>query len=193
MTIATTPNRIATLARQLDPVFHIQDLARLWDIEKTNTLYTILKRYAQQGVLFRIYKGFYSLLPIDRLDPLFLGIRALHEYAYVSCESVLVAEGLMTQIIHHHTLISSRSCRLQIGGHSYVSRQLKDQFLYNPAGIIEKNGILMATKERAVADALYFNPMFYFDGINGIDFSKVHSLQKEIGYPLTNIANATAA
>src|SRR3989339_2173792 len=165
-------NKIAVLARQPDSIFHIQDLARLWNIEKMGTLYTILKRYTQQGILFRIYKGFYSLLPIDRLDPLFLGTKALHEYAYVSCESILVAEGLMTQIIHHHTLTSSHSRRFQIGKHSYVSRQLQDKFLYNPAGIIEKNGILMATKERAIADALYFNPMFYFDGIGQVDFSK---------------------
>lgn len=191
--MTTASNKIAILARQPDSIFHIQDLARLWNIEKMATLYTILKRYTQQGILFRIYKGFYSLLPIDRLDPLFLGIKSLHEYAYVSCESILVAEGLMTQIIHHNTLISSHSCRFQIGEHSYVSRQLQDQFLYNPAGIIEKNGILMATKERAIADALYFNPMFYFDGINRIDFSKVLSLQKEIGYPLTHIHNATTA
>ncbi|MFA6917891.1 MAG: hypothetical protein WC285_03605 [Candidatus Gracilibacteria bacterium] len=191
--MTTASNKIAILARQPDSIFHVQDLARLWGIEKMDTLYTILKRYTQQGILFRIYKGFYSLLPIDRLDPLFLGIKALHEYAYVSTESVLVAEGLMAQIIHNHTLISSHSRRFQIGKHYFISRQLQDKFLYNPAGIIEKNGILMATKERAIADLLYFNPMFYFDGINEIDFSKVLSLQQEIGYPLTPIHNATTA
>lgn len=191
--MTNTSNKIAILARQPDPIFHVQDLARLWNIEKKDTLYTTLKRYTKQGILFRIYKGFYSLSAIDRLDPLLLGIKAIHGYAYVSTESILSAEGFMMQIIHHHTLISSHSRQFKIGEHSFISRQLQDRFLYNPAGIVEKNGILMATKERAVADMLYFNPVFYFDGIDRIDFSKVRSLQKEIGYPLTRIHNASAA
>ncbi|MFA5855013.1 MAG: hypothetical protein WC846_01840 [Candidatus Gracilibacteria bacterium] len=184
-------NRIAVLARQNHPIFHVKDLANLWNIKSINTLYVLLKRYAARGLLFRIYKGFYSFLPPEKLDPLLLGVKALHSYAYVSTETVLVEEGLMMQMTYGHTLISSHSCHFKIGPYSFKSRKLKDNYLYNPAGIFEENGILKATPERAVADLLYFNPKAYFDGMHLVDFKKVRSIQKEIGYPLMPLKNAT--
>lgn len=183
-------DRIAILARQPHPVFHARDLARLWEIKKPNTLYTLLKRYTQRGVLFRIYKGLYSLYPIEKLDPLLLGIKALHGFAYISTETILVQAGIMSQVGYAYTLISASSRHFQIGPHCFKSRQLQDQYLYNPAGVIEENGILKATIERAALDLLYFNPKAYFDGRAKIDAQKFLTLQKEIGYPLTPLFNA---
>lgn len=184
-------DRIAMLARQSHPIFHTDDLARLWNIENRNTLYTMLKRYTRRGLLFRVYKGLYSFIPIEKIDPLLLGVKALHSYAYVSTETVLVREGLIAQMVYNCTLISSYSRHFQIGPYHFKSRKLKDEYLYNSSGIVEKNGILMATPERAVADLLYFNPRAYFDGINVIDFDRVRDLQKEIGYPLTPASHAS--
>ncbi len=183
-------DRIAILARQNYPIFHTKDLARLWNIKNTNTLYTTLKRYTGRGLLFRIYKGLYSLLPIEKLDPLLLGVKALHSYAYVSTETVLAKEGIINQIIYNYTLISSHSRHFQIGPHEFKSRKLKDEYLYNSAGIFEEDGVLKATLERAVADLLYFNPKAYFDGMKMVDFDKVRHLQEEIGYPVTPVSHA---
>lgn len=185
-------DRIVILARQPYPIFHTRDLARLWDIKNLNTLYTLLKRYTKKGILFRIYKGLYSLRELKNLDPMLLGVKALHDYAYVSTETILVEKGIMNQIIHNYTLISGHSRRFQIGQHSFVSRQMNDKFLYNTAGIIHENGMMKATLERAVADLLYFNPKAYFDGMKLIDFNKVRALQKEIGYPLTSISDVAS-
>lgn len=179
-------NRIALLAREPQPLFHSQDLARLWDIKNTNTLYTLLKRYTQKGVLFRIYNGLYSLFPEEKLDPILIGLKALHSYAYVSTETILVEAGLMMQIIYKDTFVSKISRNFHVGSHYFKSRQLADKYLYNPAGIIETNGILKATPMRALADMLYFNSKFYLDGIERIDFKELNELQKEIGYPITN-------
>jgi len=44
------------------------------------------------------------------------------------------------------------------------------------------NEINTASLERAVADILYFNPTYYFDAHNIIDWTKVKNIQKEIGY-----------
>jgi len=41
----------------------------------------------------------------------------------------------------------------------------------------------MATLERAAADMLYFNPKYHFDVRESIDFKKVETIQKEVGYP----------
>ncbi|MFA5871922.1 MAG: hypothetical protein WC858_04365 [Parcubacteria group bacterium] len=177
--------RFAQLARMRETVFHARDLANLWGISNNNTLYTTLKRYAERGLLFRIYKGLYSIFPAGEIDPLFLGVKALHEYAYVSTETILMEAGVIAQKINWITLVSSKSKKFSAGGNAYLSRHLADKFLFNPTGIENKGGVFLARPERAAADLLYFNPSAYLDGANLLDWKKVKIIQKEIGYPLT--------
>jgi predicted transcriptional regulator of viral defense system len=177
--------RFALLAQAGERVFHARDLANLWQIKDNNTLYTTLKRYVQRGLLFRVYKGLYSLVPADKIDPQILGLKALHEYAYISTETVLIEAGIIQQNIDWITLVSAKSKKFSVGENNYWSRQLADKFLFNSVGIIERNGILVASLERAVADLLYFNPNAYFDGSNLIDWQKVKKIQRELGYKLT--------
>jgi len=174
--------RFADLARMGETVFHARDLANLWRIENNNTLYTTLKRYFRRGLLFRIYKGLYSLKPVGEIDPLLLGAKALHRYAYVSTETILAEAGLIQQKINRITFVSAKSIKFSIGDNGYQSRQLADKFLFHPAGIVKKDGIFIATPERAVADLLYFNPQAFFDAAHLIGWRKVKRIQKEIGY-----------
>jgi len=178
-------DKFAKIARLGEILFHVQDLASLWQIKNSNTLYTLLKRYRKKGLLFRIYKGFYSIKPLEQIDPIKLGIKALRGFAYVSVETALARAGIIQQNIYGITLVSARSKKFSISGNHYYSRRLKDMYLYQPAGIINENGVKTATVERAVADLLYFNPKAYFDAARLIDWKKVKKIQKEIGYPLT--------
>jgi len=66
---------------------------------------------------------------------------------------------------------------------SFRFRKLKDEYLYNPVGIINQSGNFVATTERAVADMLYFNPRYHFDFPENIDFEKVKRIQEDVGYP----------
>ena len=136
--------------------------------------------------LFRIFKGFYALVPAGEIDPLFLGVKALHEYGYVSTETVLMEAGVIAQKINWITLVSAKSKKFSAGGNDYWSRHLADKFLFNSAGIDGKDGVFFAQPERAAADLLYFNPNAYLDGANTLDWKKVRKLQKKIGYPLTS-------
>lgn len=178
--------RIAILARQSCPLFHTKDLAVLWNITNPNTLYTILKRYTKKNLLYRIYKGLYSLITPQDLDPLLLGTKAVHEYVYVSTETVLIQAGLVAQMMYDMTLISSKSCKFSIIGRNYVVRKLNNKFLFIPTGIYEKNGVKIATVDRAIADLLYFNPRVIIDGKRLIDMKKLQEIQKAVGYPLTH-------
>lgn len=181
----TILHRFAKIAVLNEAIFHIDDLANLWGIKNENTLHTTLKRYVKQGLLFRIYRGFYSIKPVDKLDPYLLGLKAIYGHGYISTETVLISSGIIQQSIGEITLISSKSIRFSIGGNNYRSRMLADKYLYNPAGIKEKNGIKIASMERAIADLLYFNPKTYFDAGNLINWKKVKKIQKEIGYDFT--------
>jgi hypothetical protein len=164
-------------------IYHTNDLAILWNIANKNTLYTTIKRYVQKGVLIPIFKGLYSTVPISDLNPLELGRAIIHRYTYLTTESVLAQAGIITQVTYAYTFASSLSKKATVGSFSFLFRRLKDEYLYNPAGILNKDGNFVATTERAVADMIYFNPKYHFDFSGSIDFEKVRRLQKEIGYP----------
>ena len=183
---SVSARRFADLAKAGELIFHSKDLANLWHIKNSNTLHTTLKRYAQQGLITRIYKGLYSLKPLDQLNPIVVGIKALHSYSYISTETVLAQAGIIQQHIPYITLVSSTSKHFSIGDYSYRSRKLADKFLYQEIGIEKIDGIKIATPERAVADLLYFNPQAHFDNRKAIDWKKVKLLQQKTGYHLTN-------
>jgi len=173
-------NELIKLDRKL---YHSNDLALLWDITNKNTLYTTIKRYVQKGVLVPIYKGLYSTVPLTQLNPLELGKAIIHRYAYLSTESVLAQAGIIAQAVYSYTFVSDLPKKVTVGSTSFLFRQLKLEFLFNPTGILNQNGVFMATPERAAADLLYFNPRYHFDMPASIDFDKVKLIQKEIGYP----------
>ncbi|MFA4890764.1 MAG: hypothetical protein WC604_00175 [Candidatus Gracilibacteria bacterium] len=178
-----TAHRVALLAKKGEKIFHIDDLANLWNIQNRNTLRVTLKRYVEKGLFYRIYRGFYSLVPIDELDPAFVGAKAIHQFCYLSTETVLRWEGYILQSIGYFTFVGSKTLRLVIGGQEFKSRQLDEKYLYNPEGVSLRDGMKIATVERAICDMLYFNPNYHFD--RSIDWQKIRSMQKKIGYPLT--------
>lgn len=170
--------RIDRLLKLNEKLFHTQDLALIWGIKNKNTLYTTIKRYVQKGILIPIHKGFYSTVSLEKIDPVRLGIGYLHTFAYLSCESVLIKEGVIFQKENYITLVSSVSKKFSIGGHNFLVRKMKDEFLYNDCGIEEKEGIKTASLERAVVDILYFNPNYYFDNPRKINWKKVKKIEK---------------
>ena len=174
--------RIDTLLKLKEKLFHTNDLSLLWGITNKNTLYTTIKRYVQKGILVPVHKGFYSTVSLDQIDPFKLAVGYLHRFAYVSCETVLIREGIIFQKENYLTLISSISKKFSINNYSYLVRQLKDNYLYHDRGIDNVNGVMMASVERAVSDLLYFNPNYYFDNKKKINRKKVREIQKVIGY-----------
>lgn len=175
--------KMQTLLSQSQNIFHTQDLAVLWGTHNKNTLYTTIKRYSDHRILHPLQKGMYATLPPEKLRPFDVGLKALHQYGYVSCETILQQHGLMNALVSDIMLISARSQRFTIGPYSYHCRQLKDAFLFNPVGIEKHASVLQASLLRAIADMLYFNPSMHFDA--PIDWSAVRVLQQQIGYPMT--------
>ena len=171
-------NKFLSIAKINDTIFQVDDLARIWGISNRNTLLTSLKRYIKDGLIYRIYRGLYSIKPLTELDPLLLGPKAFNGYCYLSGETILAKHGVIFQQVEYYTFIGEKSRRFEIGDYKYYCRQLKDGFLYNDIGV-EKNGKFnIATLERAVADILYFNPRYHFDNPNIIDWKEVKRIQR---------------
>ena len=115
------------------------------------------------GILYRVWRGLYSIINPKEIDPLFLGVKILHRYAYVSCETVLFDAGLINQRPTEITLVSNVSKRFSLLGHQYRSRKMNDQALYDTTGIMLHNSVRIATPDRAKRDMAYFNPKKYYD------------------------------
>ena len=175
--------RISELLQLKRKVFHTNDLAILWGITNKHNLYMTITRYIDRGVLFPVYKGLYSTVPIASLDPLELGVGIIHRYTYLTMESVLSLAGIISQRVLDYTYVADQSRRVLVGEWSFRFRKLKVDYLYHPAGIEKQYGTFIASTERAVADMLYFNPKYTFDIPESINFENVSSIQKEIGYP----------
>jgi len=167
-----------------ETIFHISDLAVIWGISNKNNLHTTLKRYAKQKLLYRVYRGLYSILPIDKVDSFLLGAKAIHGYSYVSTETVLARAGIISQKLNYITFVSSKSRRFSVGNRDYYVRQMNDRFLFNDIGIEKKSGVNFAGIDRAIADMIYYNPRAHFDSPGKINWKKINQIQKYIGYPI---------
>lgn len=172
-------DKLLKLDRKL---FHTQDLALLWNISNKNTLYTTIKRYLKKGILISIHKGFYGTVPIENIEPSLLCASYLHTFCYLSTESVLANQGVISQIPQITTFISAVSKKFKIGENYFLVRQLRSAFLFNSLGIKEVKGVFTSSLERAVSDMLYFNPKYHFDNPKLIHWDQVKKLQKDIGY-----------
>lgn len=171
-------NRFAELLKLGGFIFHTSDFAKIWQIENRHNLLITLKRYTDSGLLYHIYRGLYSLKEVAELDPLLLGAKAINNYSYLSCETVLAKHGVIFQGLNYFTFVSEKSKRLTIESYNYYYRQLKKEFLYNDFGVNKNNDLNEASLERAVADILYFNPSYYFDNPSVINWERVKEIQK---------------
>lgn len=176
--------RLSRLFALGESLFHAGDAANLWGISNKNTLYTTLSRYVAGGFIHRVCKGLYAVKNITEIDPFLLGVKALHSSAYVSCETILYKDGILNQPPQEITLISRFSKHFSIAGRHYRSRKMRDDFLFNDAGIGIKDGVRVASLHRAIADTLYFNPRKYFDAGNSklINWNKVKKIAIAAGY-----------
>jgi predicted transcriptional regulator of viral defense system len=173
-------NRFLSIAKLGISVFHVDDLARIWGINNRNTLRTTLKRYVESGLMYRLYRGLYSIKPVSELDPLLLGAQAINDYCYLSAETILAKQGIIFQQLDYYTFVGGKTKRIKIGDYKYYCRQLKDKFLYNDIGVDKTGKYNIATLERAVADILYFNPKYHFDNPDAINWKEVKKIQSAV-------------
>ena len=163
-------------------IFTTADLAVLWSIKNKITLWTTVKRYVKSGALYKIQKGLYSKLPIDKLNKKAIGCAVGGPFSYVSMETILQEQGVIMQMGSAITVATSKTKKITINGQNYICRALKPNVLLNRTGIIEQGGFALATKERAFADLTYISPKYYIDNPHALDTEKLAEIKKEVGY-----------
>ncbi|MBN1618913.1 type IV toxin-antitoxin system AbiEi family antitoxin domain-containing protein [Candidatus Dojkabacteria bacterium] len=172
-------NYLTTLLKQNQSLFHTSDLALLWNISNKNTLYTTIKRYVKKKALHRIHKGYYSTKPIAEIDPILLGIGYIHDYAYLTTESILSSSGVINQYSTTITLVSNKSINFSLLDTNYIVRKMKPELLYNDYGIeLSEKGYKIATPERALVDMIYYNSNFHVDNKDRVNLEEVIKIKK---------------
>lgn len=171
---------IASKIRKIDKVstvFTISDIKTILDISDNKSIYNALFYALKKKELYKISDGIYSYNQDYSKKEFGNKFRIP---SYVSLYTVLKEEGVVFQPYSSIFLISNRSEKIKIDEQEYIYRKIKDNILLNPLGIYEKDGIVVATKERAICDKLYLDGMEYFDNVRDIDWKLLKELNNKV-------------
>lgn len=159
-------------------VFTYDYLKGILHIQNHNTLKEIVKRLIKSGIFVRQFPGIWTLVNYDAYE----FASKIRYPSYISLETVLQKDGVIFQDYSKViTMISDNTLNKKIGDMLYSYRKINPKILFNPLGIVNKKKYMIATKERAICDMLYYNHSYYFDNVNDIDMDMMNQLS--IIYP----------
>lgn len=132
-----------------------------------------LNYYVKKGELYHIRRGVYAKdKDYNRLE---LATK-IFTPSYVSFETVLTRAGLVFQYYSTIFVATYQTKDIECDGQRYSFKKIKNSVLLNNAGIEQKEGYSIASKERAFLDILYLNKGYHFDNLGALDFNKVREL-----------------
>ncbi len=168
-------NLIAKIYQLPKTVLTNKDLALVWQETNQNNLKAKIAYYIKQGALLKITRGVFAK---DKNYSKRELATSLYSPSYISFETVLRDSGVIFQ--HHETIFAAGrwTKQIEIDGHNFSFRKLKDELLFNSMGIIFKDDYNMASQERAFLDTIYLFPEYYFDNLSGINWEKCFELVK---------------
>ena len=157
-------------------IFSLSDLKLLFP-SKSASLTRFLSRHSKRNHLIRLKRGLYSLkksLP----DQLVLA-SILYQPSYISLESALSYYSVIPETIYSITSVSSKPTReFHVNGTSYTYNKIKRQ-AFSDYIVQQQNkySFLIAAKEKALADYLYFVSLGKKRVNDRIDWTKIDNLQ----------------
>ncbi|MFH1594673.1 MAG: hypothetical protein ABID09_08260 [Candidatus Omnitrophota bacterium] len=132
-------------------IFHFNHL-KMFSGMKNHTLRVALKRLVDKKVIKRICRGYYanpfSLPTIEEISA------QIYKPSYVSLESVLSNNGILSQIPQALTCITTKTPRVFNTAFGTIEyRQIKKAYFW---GLYKEGNYLIAEPEKALADFIYF-------------------------------------
>jgi predicted transcriptional regulator of viral defense system len=164
---------ISAILKSKKTVFTFKDISLLWGMVDRKSAVAGINYYVSTGDLHRIRRGIYAK---DKdYDKVELASR-IYTPAYVSFETVLARAGMIFQYYSQIFVASYLTREIIIDGQKYVYRKIKNTVLTDPAGVLNQDGIAIATKERAFLDTLYINKDYHFDHLGVLDWEMVFQI-----------------
>jgi len=164
---------LEVLLRSPQTIFSTKEVALLWGESNATVVSRRLNSYAQVGKLVRVRRALYAK---DRNYNQWELATRIYTPAYISFETVLAAEGIVFQFYGNIFVASYLEREINADGQKISLVRMKDYVLSNIAGIIHKDGVAIATKERAFLDRLYVSKKYHFDNLPSLDWNKIFEL-----------------
>ncbi|ASM40501.1 type IV toxin-antitoxin system AbiEi family antitoxin [Campylobacter sputorum] len=161
MTIKEMINVLDRLDREFKmPFISINQLSLFFPNEDKKTLRVSLARQVKSGIIVRICRGLYcnprsKNMPNNMLEGIACLIRDRNEF-YLSLESVLSDNGIISQIPNRLTFISksrSETFHTPYGIIEFCKGKISDIFENNEIYLDKSRGIYVAKPNRAIKDA----------------------------------------
>ncbi len=164
---------LEVLLRSPQTIFSTKEVALLWGESNATVVSRRLNSYAQVGKLVRVRRALYAK---DRNYNRWELATRIYTPAYISFETVLAVEGIVFQFYGNIFVASYLEREINADGQKISLVRMKDYVLSNIAGIIHKDGVAIATKERAFLDRLYVSKKYHFDNLPSLDWNKIFEL-----------------
>ncbi len=164
---------LEVLLRSPKTIFSTKDVALLWREDKEQAVSGRLKKYVKAGKLVRARRGIYAK---DKNYNRFELATRIYTPSYISFETVLTRTGINFQYYSTIFVATYVTRDIEVDGQKISFVRMKDYVLSNTSGIEHKDGIAMATKERAFLDRVYISKDYHFDNLHSLDFDKVFEI-----------------
>ncbi len=161
---------LEVLLRSPKTIFSSKDVSLLWGEESDEVIKKRLNKYVTAGKLIRVRRGFYAK---DKNYNRFELATRINTPSYISFETVLTREGVNFQYYGNIFVASYINREIDIEGQKITFVRMKDYVLSNTTGIEHKDGIAIATRERAFLDRVYVSKDYHFDNLRSLDWNKV--------------------
>jgi len=133
------------------PFFTIADLEKITSLPR-NSLYVALRRWEAGGVIERVTQGIY--IPMGGNVSLENIAAQLYIPNYLSFESALARYGILNLIPYTLTFATTRKTKnYTLQNKEIEFRQISPKLFF---GFVMKNGIYIASPEKALLDEVYF-------------------------------------
>ena len=164
---------ISAILRSSRTVFTFKDISLMWRNTDKKAVIAGINYYISTGQLHRIRRGIYA--KDKNYDKTELACR-IYTPAYVSFETVLTRAGINFQYYGQIFIASYLTREIVVDGQVYQYRKIKNTLLTDSAGVLNKDGIAIATLERAFLDTLYLNTDYHFDNLASLTWDKVFDM-----------------
>lgn len=178
MATYSTTDIIKLLQTKELPLFTLDDLGKLLDVNNRQTLYKKVARLEKAQIIQKLVKGKYRYMFLPVND--YTLANFLYQPSYISLETALSFYGIITGFPYQITSISIKPTRtIEVSGKEYAYSQIENNLFWG----YEKSGnFLIAEREKAILDYVYF-------GVKGLrntsfdemDFSEIDK-KKLISY-----------
>lgn len=155
---------IKVLRNKRIPLFTLGDFGRLFSINNRQTLYKKIQRLEKEKIIQKLINGKYRFLFGTVND--FTLANFLYQPSYLSLESALSFHGIITGFPYQITSITIKKTRnFEIDGKDFRYSQIFPGFFW---GYEKKENFLMADREKALLDYIYFG----IKGLRNLSFDE---------------------